>query len=161
ALAAAGTTGAAAGSRADQLALLCLVLFLVVRSFGLRVDDLLGDFGELLVGGLLFLERRLEQRDDVVVAELFGVGHRRAVRGDLVVLGALRAPDHGRIAQGVVGKVFVDVLGAFIDDAANPVAGLRARGRSERLQRFLHARDVLFGLFQVIFNGRPQLLVRR
>ena len=64
------------------------------------LDGGLGERGELLVRGLLFVEILAEQLVDLIVAQHLRVGADGAVGGDLVVLDLLRRRDEGHIHHG-------------------------------------------------------------
>src|ERR1041385_3193969 len=48
------------------------------------------DLGQLVVGFFFLVERRLHQVGNILLSEMLGDGSHGAVRGDLVMLGALR-----------------------------------------------------------------------
>src|SRR5690606_20882055 len=83
---------------------------------GALVATLLGQQGQLLVGGLFLLEGLEDQRQRVLVAELLGERGQGAVGGDLVVLDLLRATDQGGVTQRA-GFDRIDHFLAFLDQA--------------------------------------------
>src|SRR5437867_3402910 len=49
---------------------------------GSPIDRALGDAGQLLIGGLLFLQRLLEEFGDAPLADDLGISANRSIRGD-------------------------------------------------------------------------------
>ena len=64
---------------------------------GFRVDELFGQVRQLLVRGLLLVQRLLGQPGRVRPAQTLRVGADGAVPGDLVMLDALGGGDEGRV----------------------------------------------------------------
>src|SRR6185436_204304 len=95
------------------------------RIRGVLVDAVFSERGEFLVGGFLFVERFFEQTHDFLVTERSGPRDQGAVRGHLIMLGALPSGDQARIHGGLVEILLHRVL-AFFDDAGNAVAVLAA-----------------------------------
>ena len=91
----------------------------------LLVDAAFGQGREFLVGGLLFVQRRLQQSGRVDVPHRVGPGHQRAIGGHLVVFRALPGSDQARVHRGLVELLVHDRLALF-DDPRDPVAVLAA-----------------------------------
>src|SRR5690606_890111 len=90
------------------------------------VDATLGDLGQLVVSGDLFIEDRLERVGDLVPSELLREGPSGAVRRDLVMLDALSRRDDRRIANGIVAAR-ADHLLALANQALHRLARLSRR----------------------------------
>src|SRR5690606_375631 len=110
----------------------------------LLVRAALGEHGQLVVGGLLFLEGGFQQRQRVVVAELAGQRAQRAVGGDLVVLGLLRAADQCGVADGA-GFDFIDHFLALFHQAFHRHALHALELDAEHLDHLVDAFDLTQG----------------
>ena len=118
---------------------------------GLLVDAAFGQRGQLLVGSLLLVQRLLQQLDRLVVPHRLRPGHERAVRGHLVVLGALRGRNQQRVHGGLVGIFLERALGLF-EDAGHAVAVLAARLLAEALEHAGETIDLAPGFLEVLLE---------
>jgi len=102
------------------------------------------------------LERALEQRDVVVLAEHLGIGAHRAVAGDLVMLHPLRAGDQAGVDHRRL-PLHLGHLRALLEQALHPLAGMSLGALVEVLEDLLEAADMLLGLPQMIVEPLPQV----
>src|SRR5579871_503095 len=96
------------------------------RRGGLGVDGALRQLRELLVRGLLLLERLLQQAGHVLFAQALREGPGTAVAGHLVVLDALGRGDQGGVLDVRVAAGANRLL-ALADEPLHGLAGLRLR----------------------------------
>src|SRR3981189_2112007 len=88
------------------------------------------ELGQALVGLLLFLQGRIQQRNRIPHTELLGPLFQRAVAGDFVVLDGFRCGNPAGIPR-LRTLVFVPDRFALAEDALDRLAGFGAR-------RFVH-----------------------
>src|SRR3954471_547646 len=86
-----------------------------------RVDGILGQVGEQLVGVLLLNERLLDQTLGFREPQLLGPGEQGAVAGDLVMLHRLSRCNQTRIRSLAALELLEDLL-TFLNDALNGLA---------------------------------------
>ena len=92
----------------------------------------------------------------LVVAHAPRPGDERAVRGHLVVLGALAGGNQTRVHRGIVEVLFHDRL-AFFDDPGDAVAVLAAHFLVEALEHLLEPLDVSARLLEMRLERRAQI----
>src|SRR5690554_3837031 len=78
----------------------------------------IGKSRQVLVGLRLFLQRLVEQLDDVLLAKNLSPALQRAVAGDLVMLDSLSGRDQAGIKSRGALELFHDLF-ALVDDAFN------------------------------------------
>ncbi|CEE80472.1 hypothetical protein XAC2852_790195 [Xanthomonas citri pv. citri] len=121
----------------------------------LLVAALLGEQGQLFVGGLFFFQRGEQQRQCIGITELLGYGGNGAVRGDFVMLHLLRTADQCRIAHRA-GLDFIDDLAALLHQAFHRSAFDALELDAQNLDDLVDAFDLALGFFQMSFEGLLQ-----
>ena len=112
---------------------------------------------ELLVGGLLFLERLLEQCHRLGETEFIGPGDERAIAGDLVVLNRIARRNQACVDRGRF-REFLDDFLTFGDNSLDCLAGLALSALADDLEDLLQTLDLAFGLLLVFQETLSELL---
>ena len=127
-----------------------------VRFGGLDID-LLGKFGELLVGFLFFVKGLFEEGFRCGLSEQTCPGPYAAICRNFVVFDALRGGNERRIFHATFEIIIHEIL-AFLDESDHRGA-LRAAGLfAESLENLIETVDVPLGLFEVFFESGAKLL---
>ena len=125
-----------------------------------HIHGRLSDLGQFVVGRVLFFQRLLQHLGDLFVAELLRKGPDGTIAGNLVVFDALGGGDEGRVLD-VGFTVRVDRLIPLGDESLHGLAGFTLGRKPQRLKDLFQPGDVLFGLPKVVFEGRPEPVIRR
>src|SRR6476619_5785705 len=109
------------------------------------------DRGELLVRSLFFVEVRIEQPNDIVVAEAFCPGNQRSIPGNLIVLDGLRRSDNGRI-QHIFVRDFTGQLVRLADQTVDGRTLHPFRLLAKLLEDLVKPADLVFRFLEVILK---------
>src|SRR5580704_4490388 len=119
--------------------------------------DLLGKFGEFLVGFFFFVEGLFEEGFRFGLSEQTCPGPYAAIGRNFVMFDALRGGNERCIFHATF-EVFIHEILAFLDES-NHRSALRAAGLfAESLENLLETVDVTLGLFEVFFESGAKLL---
>jgi hypothetical protein len=116
------------------------------------IDGRIGQFGQGVVGLLLFGKRLIQEFDRVLQVELGSPRLERAVTRNLIVLDGLRGGEQAGIKRGLA-LVFVHDLLALVEDAFDGVAFLAARRFAQKFEDLLQTLDLSFGFVMMFSNA--------